>query len=275
VDLIKSIKGSYSIPPPSKEGLEVVMDYTTARLLISAGLPIGRKVLTNPNLHPAIFKDKDLAKYYVLVTFLEEGSSYLSLSRHGTLTLGLSMGRNVDVTEILPSYIREELVRRYRGKSLSISELPHPLLCEIFTNPMLAPNALIQDYVLVRSFLKKFDERLSIGDINCSYIHVSKKGRVTVSYRFNIKSEESVRAFYEIFIRDANTGAWKEEKLKAQLSLLEEYSGRRISREQWLAIKEEMNKWQRIPLEWIVEKARRLLPEITWLDDPSCLRRLI
>ena len=275
IDLVKELGGQYKIPPPSKEGIETRIDSTTGRILVAAGLPPGRKVISNPPLHPAVLRDRELAIYHVHTTFIEEGYSTLTLNRHGKLELHVSFGRNVDVTNLIPHHIRERLVNNYKGKSLSPLAVGDDVTYDILTNRFNAPLALIQEYFLIRNILREYNPDLKMPSIRCSYVHVSKEGRVTANYEFSIRSRNAVQAFYEAFFEDFHTGTWKEEKLRRQVELLHEYGDRKLAPSEAQEVKQEMAQWRTVPNNWILEKIRELLPEADWINNPKYARRIL
>nr|MDO8044655.1 hypothetical protein [Candidatus Baldrarchaeota archaeon] len=274
IDLVKAMGGEYKIPPPSKEAIETKIDSVTARILIAAGLPPSYKTITNPPLHPAILKNKKLAKYHLHMTFIEEGYSSLTINRHNKLELQIGFGRSKDITDLIPQNIYEKLTQK-KGYSIQPTQIPDERLMEIITATETIPKALFQEYLLLTRMLNEINPKTEIPEIRCSYIHVSKEGRVTAYYRYAFRSSDSVHAFHELLFKNFDTGTWKERKLGVQIELLEEYEDKKLTASDKQRIQEILANWRKIPDNWIIEKIKQVLPDINWIDNPDYLKKIL
>ena len=273
-DLVAKAGGRYTIPPPMKEAIELRTDPTTARALAAAGLKPGTKTITNPPLHPAILRDKQLAKYHIHMTIIEEGHTSLTINRHNKLELHIGLGRSIDITNKLPPQTLKQL-QQHPGQSFQPKKVLTPdVYYGIVIHPEAPPIALRQEYDIVIKTLKQINSAIEIPPINCSYIHVSQEGRITAHYRFSIRGREAAQAFYQAFFADYNTGTWKEAKLHRQIELLNQYQDVKLTPAQQREVKREMNTWHRISEQWIIEKAKKLLPEAEWINKPNKIRKL-
>lgn len=272
-DLVAQAGGAYKISLPTKEAIELKTDPTTARALAAAGLKPGYKTITNPPLHPAVLKDKQLAKYHIHMTIIEEGRTSLIINRHNKLELHIGLGRSIDITNKLPLDTLKQL-QQHLGQSFQPYKISDKVALHVIFDPETHPIALRQEHAIVRKMLQERGVE-NLPRINCSYIHISKTGRITAYYRFYIRSRDAAQAFYELFFADYDTGTWKEAKLHRQIELLNQYQDTKLSPSQKEEIKKELNAWHRISNEWIIEKARQLLPEAEWINKPNKIRKLL
>ena len=268
IDYVRRIGGEARILEPKKPGFDVRTDTVTARIIHAAGLPYGRKTLTNPPLHPVVMKDKELAKEHLHITFLEEGYATFSYGR-GRLQLIIGLGRSRDITDLLPSRSLKQLLQ-HKGEKVQPSQFLSTDLIRTIILPA-APTALVQEKAIISSLIKsRFSYPLQ-AEIRISYLHVSQEGRVTANYRLAMRSEEAIRLFEEIVL-SRPVGAWKEHRFREMLRVYEEYKGRVLSPEE----KEEARLRtppSRIPEDWIISKAKQLLGDIApWTRDEKKLR---
>ncbi|RLE86538.1 MAG: hypothetical protein DRN04_19340, partial [Thermoprotei archaeon] len=114
IDTVKEAGGWAKILPPQKPGFDVYTDSVTARIINAAGLPYGRKTITDPPLHPAILKNPKLTKHHLHITFLEEGYTTFSYAKD-RLQLIIGLVRSKDITDHIPPEILRELLN-YKGQ---------------------------------------------------------------------------------------------------------------------------------------------------------------
>jgi len=146
---------------------------------------------------------------------------------------------------------------------------------EIITATETIPRALLQEYLLLTQMLNEISPKTEIPEIRCSYIHVSKEGRVTAYYRYVFRSSDSVHAFHELLFKNFDTGTWKEKKLSKQFELLEEYKDRKLTTSDKQKIQEILADWRKIPGNWIIEKMRQVLPDVNWINNPNHLKKIL
>ncbi|RLF04757.1 MAG: hypothetical protein DRJ64_06460, partial [Thermoprotei archaeon] len=255
IDTVKEVGGRAYILPPQKPGFDVSVDTLTGRLLHAAGLPFGRKTLSDLGLHPRVLIDPEMAKQHLHITFLEEGFVTFSYGRDNRLQLIVGLGRSLDVTDKIPKPILQELLK-YKGRKVQ----PTKFFSYNFIKKVLLPNAplaLHQEYDLVSELLQlKYSVARNIKFV-VSYLHISNDNRVTANYKFSMRSREAINLFKNIVLSNPY-GAWKEYRFSEMLKIYEKYKGRSLTLEEMKEIKK-MTPPSHIPEEWVISKAQELL----------------
>ncbi|RLE75805.1 MAG: hypothetical protein DRJ44_05175 [Thermoprotei archaeon] len=268
IDTVKKAGGWAKILPPQKPGFDVYTDSVTARIVNAAGLPYGRKTITDPPLHPRILKDPQLAKHHLHITFLEEGYATFSYAKD-RLQLIIGISRSKDITEHIPAETLQELLK-YKGQKVQPTKFfTKQFIDDIF--PDLTPIALTQERRLIEDFLwKEFSMKLE-PKARVSYLHISLDGDITANYRIAVRSEEAIQLFKEIVFAEP-LGTWKEYRLQKMLEIYDEYKGRRLTPEEKQEIKQQTPP-SHIPEKWIITKARQLLAnEAPWINDEQKIK---
>ena len=268
IDTVKEAGGWAKILPPQKPGFDVYTDSVTARIINAAGLPYGRKTITDPPLHPAILKNPKLAKHHLHITFLEEGYTTFSYAKD-RLQLIIGISRSKDITDHIPPQTLQKLLN-YKGQKVQ----PTEFFTRDFINQILlrySPRALSSEFLLIGKLL---EERFSVQlgpKIRISYLHISTDGNVTANYKLSMRSEEAIQLFKEIVLTEP-LGTWKEYRFQKMLEIYEKYKGRKLTPEEKQEIKQQTPP-SKIPENWIITKARQLLAkEAPWVNDEQKIK---
>ena len=268
IDNVKAAGGWAKILEPAKPGFDAYTDTVTPRILAAAGLPYGRKTLTNPHLHPAVFKNKEAAKQHLKLTFLEEGYTTFSYGRN-RLQLIIGINRSRDITQHIPPQTLNQL-QQHKGQKIQ----PTQYFTQDFIDKELIPNApkaLREERDLIAAFIReKYSVELQ-PSIVISYLHISKKGEVTANYRLAMRSSEVIDLFKDIVLTEP-LGTWKEHRFNEMLKIYQEYRGRALTQEekQEVAARTPPHK---IPENWLIRKAKQLLGDIApWTRDEEKLK---
>ena len=268
IDTVKALGGWAKILKPGKPGFDAYTDTLTARLLVAAGLPPGRKTLTDPPLHPAVPQDKNLAKQHLKTTFLEEGYATFSYAKN-RLQLIIGINRSKDITHHIPSQTLQQLLQ-HKGQKIQPTQYFSKKFIDNHLLP-LAPLALKQEKKIIEALIKEEYSLPLLTKIRISYLHVSKKGRVTANYRLAMRSREAIQLFKDIVLAQP-IGTWKEHRLQQMLQTYHEFRGRQLTPEERQEVKARTPP-SHIPEDWLISKAQQLLSrEAEWIKDTNQLK---
>ncbi|RLF08021.1 MAG: hypothetical protein DRJ69_06590 [Thermoprotei archaeon] len=221
----QAIKGSggefYGPYFTSKDILVSRADALTGRKLNVLGVPYGSKAIHQPSIDLSRMDDETW-RHYVRTLLTEEGSCSLSM-RHRRLGWIVSYGRSVDLTEVLPKYFVDSLREdKYYYVKTGIKD--DRILQLIEERP---PRLMLAEYY---EFIRRHSRHISAEtwpEIKPHVIHKSRRGRVTVHWRFRSEDDEIVELFRDYY--GMLPGTWKALALEVRRELFNRLGGRELS----------------------------------------------
>ncbi len=214
------------------------IDATTARILHKAGVPVGRRTMTNPTLDPRIAKNKELRKYHFKATLTEEGSSNIWITNDRRIRMSISWGRSIDITDKLTKEQAQRIRRLVqviapKKRRIAIGRLVEEGYRDIIeTIWKLSPRMLRYEAAI----LKRLHRELDFISPRPSTIHVSKAGRITAHWVIRITNPDAVELLYREY--GMLNGTWKNMRLKKHFELYSSYKNKILTDEDIAKIKE-------------------------------------
>jgi len=165
--------------------------------------------------------DEETWRYYVRTLLTEEGSCNLIL-HHRRLAWTVSYGRSIDLTAILP---RDFAASLDEDKYYYIRAIKDQKVLEIIRqNP---PKLMTVEF---NEFIRRHSKHIQVHtwpSYRPHVIHKSKRGRVTVHWRFRSEDDEIVELFRDYY--GMLPGTWKALALEVRRELFRRLGGKDLS----------------------------------------------
>lgn len=259
------------LPTPAARVMRVSGDALTARLLNASGLPYGSKTKVNPALDPLVFTDPETRRYHVQATLTEEGWISLRVNRNRNIQMEVGWNRSTDITDRLTEEQRNALLK-FRGETIFMGDIDsRETLTTILSHPH---ETLAQEKMAI---VQSHSDEIP-GDtwpqLRIKGIHVSKKGRVTVSWSFQTRRPILVELLCERY--GMLPGTWKAERAEKLYRIYQEYLGKRLTPEEVVHVKRSVDETAKsVDQQQFINKMKTYFPQARWINDREKVGRVV
>lgn len=258
-----------SPPLPRERSLRSNAPATLARALHKAGLPYGKKTITNPSLDPQVYTNPEVRKYHFQATLTEEGCSSLFISKN-RLRMQIAWKRGIDITDKLTPTQIDKIKKLAKNGEISLTKIEDAKIKRVvLQNP---PIALIQEAKLLAHVHKDKIDVSKWPRPHPSVIKISKEGRITVTWIWTTGRMDLIDLMYNEY--GMLPGTSKSEIFKKFYELFIQYRGKLLSEDESKMLRG-LIKQVRLEYseEWLKNKLKELFPNADWIKDERKVRR--